>query len=66
MSSAEADPNKVHPRVSVDGLHEAARQPGSVGSGALRHQEDIAREGAFWHTNRSKAMASSAICGPQP
>ena len=45
MSTAEADPNKVHPPVSVDGLHEVARQPGSVGSGALRHQEDIAREG---------------------
>jgi hypothetical protein len=67
MSSAEAaDPNKVHPPDSVDGLHEVARQPGSVGPSAPPHQEDIAREGAFWHTNRSKAMASSAICGPQP
>ena len=45
MSTAEADPKKVHPPVSVDGLHEVARRPGSVGSGALRHQEDIAREG---------------------
>jgi len=45
MSSAEAaDPDKVHPPVSVDGLHEVARQPGSVGSGAARDQEDIARE----------------------
>jgi len=45
MSSAEAaDPDKVHPPVSVGGLHEVARQPGSVGSGAARDQEDIARE----------------------
>ena len=45
MTSAEAaDPNKVHPPVSVDGLHEVARQPGSVGFGAARHQE---REGGF-------------------
>jgi hypothetical protein len=46
MSSAEAaDPNKVPPPDSVDGLHEGARQPGSVGSGPPRHQEGIAREG---------------------
>jgi hypothetical protein len=48
MSSAEAaDPSNVHPLVSVDGLHEMAREPGSVGSGAARHQEDIAREGGL-------------------
>ena len=45
MSSADAaGPNKVHPPDPVDGLHEVARQPGSVGSGAPRDQEDIARE----------------------
>jgi hypothetical protein len=45
MTNTEAaDPNKAHPPDSVDGPHEVARQPGSVGSAAPRHQEDIARE----------------------
>jgi len=44
-SAAAADPNKVPPPDSVDGLREVEPQPGSVGSGAPRHQEDIAREG---------------------
>ena len=46
-SAAAADPNKVPPPDSVDGLREVERQPGSVGSGAprLQEDEDIAREG---------------------
>ena len=46
-SAAAADPNKIPPPDSVDGLREVERQPGSVGSGAprLQEDEDIAREG---------------------
>ena len=45
MSSAEAYQTKVHPPVSVQRLHEVARQPGSVGSGALRQGRYRKRRG---------------------
>ena len=67
-SAAAADPIRS-PRMTQ--LTGCARSSGNPVRSAPAHlafrKMKISRErGEFWHTNRSRATASSATCGPRP